>query len=192
MRVDVSGHHFIFPFQCACCGAAPNGQLAFSASRSWGRRVERTETKAWDVPYCSRCITHVHALEEARSFAKTFTVLSILLSLLVGYVLDPYFYFGIAVGVVAIVGTVMTFGQKLQEARSLQTTSCVNVDKAVAYLGWSGTLHRFEFTSRHFARAFMAANQDKLVNLSVEQRWLLSEGGSPVPNAPRSARRYIT
>jgi hypothetical protein len=191
MRVDVSGHSFVFPNECACCGATPDRELTVSANRSWGSKVVRTETKSWDVPYCTGCIEHVRADEAAGSFARWSTVLSVLLGLLVGYGLDPYW--GAVVGILGVIGTVLVFGKLLRNARAKGSTNCVSLHRAVEYLGWSATLHKFEFTSRDFACNFMRANQKKLVNLSFEARNLLSVNGSGFkPSGARSPRRYIS
>jgi hypothetical protein len=191
VRVDLSGHNFVFPNECACCGAAPDGELTVSASRSWGSKVVHTETKSWDFPYCTGCIRHIRAVEAAGSLARLLTFLSILLAVLVGFGVGPYW--GAAIGILAVVGTVVVYGKRLRQARAECGANCVDADKAIVYLGWYGTLHRFEIGSQHFARDFMTANQNKLVNLSSEARTLLSSSGSGFkPSASRSPRRYVS
>ena len=120
-----------------------------------------------------------------------FTVLSIVLGVVVGFVIDPYL--GIGVGIASVIATVVVFGKKLRNARAECGTNCVGAEAAIAYLGWSGTLHQFEIGSQRFARDFMIANQQKLVNLSLEARGLLAANGSALtPSASRSPRRYIS
>ncbi len=191
MRVDVSGHSFVFPNECACCSGIPDCELTVSANRSWGSKVVRTETKSWDVPYCAGCIEHIRADEAAGSFARWFTALSVLFALSIGYGVNPYW--GAAIGILGVTGTVLVFGKLLRNARAKGSGSCVTLHRAVEYLGWSATLHKFEFTSWHFACNFMRANQKKLVNLSFEARNLLSVNGSAFkPSGARSPRRYIS
>jgi hypothetical protein len=189
MRVDVSGQRFVFPSECACCGATPDSALTISASRSRGSKVVHTETKSWDVPYCTDCIEHLRASQAAGSFARLFTFLSVLLGVLIGFGVNPYL--GAAIGILAVVGTVMVYGKKRDQARAECDANCVNVDAAIAYLGWYGTLHKFEIGSQQFACDFMTANQNKLVNLSSEARSLLSASGSQGSRS-RSPHRYVS
>ena len=191
MRVDVSGHSFVFPNECACCGGTPDSELTVSASRSRGSKVVHTEAKSWDVPYCTGCIKHIRAGDAAASFARWSTVLSILVGLLIGYGINPYW--GAAIGILGVIGTVVVFGRLLRNARAKGSANCVTLHRAVDYLGWSGTLHKFEITSRPFACKFMRANQNKLVNLSFEARgMLLANDSTSTPSESRSARRYIS
>lgn len=190
MRVDVSGKSFVFPNECACCSTTPDTSLAVSASRSRGSKVVHTESKEWDIPYCCDCVKHIRAFEAAGSFARLFTFLSILLGGLLGFAVNPYL--GLGIGILGVVGTVVVYGNKVGEARAQCSTNCVNVDVAIAYLGWYGTLHTFEIGSQRFACDFMTANQNKLVNLSSEASTLLSASGSVVKSVSRSARRYVS
>lgn len=191
MRVDLSGHSFAFPDECACCGGAPDCELTVSASRSHGTKVVHTESKSWDVPYCTGCIEHIRADEAAGSFARGSTVLAVLLGVLIGIGAGPYW--GAAIGILGVIGTIVVFGQLLRRARAKGSTGCVGLGRAVNYLGWSGTLHKFEITSRRFACNFMRANQNKLVNLSFEARTLLSATDSGFkPSGSRTPRRYIS
>jgi len=192
MRVDVSGHRFVFPNQCACCSATPDCELTVTASRSRGKRVVHTETKSWDVPYCVRCIGHVKAVGAARSLATLLTFLSILLGGVIGFGVDPFL--GATFGILALFGTVVFHRRQLGQIRAeCNAHSCVNADKAIVYLGWQGTLHRFEIESQRFACDFMKANQNKLVNLSAEARSMLSaNGASSEQIVSRSPRRYLS
>jgi hypothetical protein len=102
-------------------------------------------------------------------------------------------FLGAAVGVVAIVGTIAVFGMKLRQARAACSPNCVDVDRAIAYLGWYGTLHKFEIRSQRFASDFITANQKKLVNLKSDARQLLTAGDSAFkPTMSRSPRRYVS
>ena len=65
MRIDVSGHKFIFPHQCACCGAVPHTTLTALASKSTGTRVVHTTSKSWAFPYCAQCTEHVRTAGNA-------------------------------------------------------------------------------------------------------------------------------
>lgn len=191
MRVDVSGRSFIFPRLCACCGVTADRELAVSATRSWGKRVRHSETKAWDIPYCATCVQHVGAAASARTLAVILGCASVLAGGVVAAYVEPST--GVVMGIAAMVGTVFLFKRLMSQARSLCHANCACVGKAVAYLGWYGSLHQFDIASRQFAHDFMAANQNKLVNLSTEAQSLLASTGSTIgPSTARSPRRYIT
>jgi hypothetical protein len=191
MRVDVSGYQFTFPMSCACCSGVANAQLTVSASKSSGKRVVHTKTQVWDIPYCTHCLQHVKAVEEAATVAKILTLLSVVGGGFVWYAAAPWI--GILLAISGLIGTIILYNHQMTKARGMRSASCVSVAKAVAYLGWYGTLHRFEIVSVDFARNFMVENQRKLVNLSPQaQRMLASGGGVSTPNAPRGPRRYMT
>jgi hypothetical protein len=190
MRVDVSGRIFNFPHKCACCYATADSSLTISATRSWGKKVVHRESKSWDVPYCSRCVQHLRSVRAAGQFASILSFFSIILGILVGF--GTNIYLGIGVAISSLMVTVFVFARQLKNARAECGLDCVRAEAAIAYLGWSGTLHQFEISSPHFARDFMAANQKKLVNLSSESVALMSSGGSELrTSVSRSPRRYI-
>lgn len=191
MRIDVSGHSFVFPDKCACCCGVANTQCYISASRSTGKRVVHTKTQVWDVPYCARCASHVMAAKGSRSAALLLVGLSILLAVLVGYFLTPSA--GVTIGAFGVVGSLVVHSRLMAKARGQCNAECVSVDKAIAYLGWHGTLHQFEMSSPHYASDFMVVNHTKLVNLSPQARNLLASSDlPPQKNAPRAPRRYMS
>ncbi|HWZ45504.1 MAG TPA: hypothetical protein VNW97_18665 [Candidatus Saccharimonadales bacterium] len=192
MRVDVSGHQFTFPPTCACCNSAADRQLTISASKSSGKRVIHTKTQVWDIPYCAHCLAHVGAADRAAGTAKLLTILSLLAAVFLWYLTS--FYIALIFGILAIIGTAILHGKQMSNARAMCSPACMSVSRAIAYLGWHGTLHRFEVLSPNFARDFMAANQRKLVNLTPQARDLLASSGITAEplNKPRSARRYMT
>jgi hypothetical protein len=189
MRVDVSGHQFVFPTTCACCNGKTDTELTVSASKSTGKRVIHTSTNAWDIPYCDHCVKHVKAVEAAVTLAWVLGVLSLTAAGALWYFATPFL--GIPVGVAGLVGTVLLHNKLMADARAMCGPDCVCVERAVKYLGWHGPLHKFWIASLDHALAFMLANQKKLVNLSQEARDLLeSSGHAPRPGAPRSPRRH--
>src|SRR5262249_29993964 len=50
-------------------------------TRTTGVEVIRTQTKSWDVPYCNRCLSHVHAAKELEMFSWVVIHLSLVISL---------------------------------------------------------------------------------------------------------------
>lgn len=188
MRVDVSGAILNIPDECACCGAPPNTDLSISKTRSWGKRVIHTECKEWKMPYCTRCLEHGRRSDEASAFARMSTVVSLGLASLGWYLASWYWALIVGAGPIAI--TVLVYGQFLQRSRAYSNAGCVGLGWAVSYIEWSGTLHSFDVGSDRFARDLMAANQNKLVNLSPRASRLLSAARHiPPPSSRRSARK---
>lgn len=191
MRVEMSGYQFIFPNRCACCCGAPNGQMTVAASKSTGKRVIHTKTQVWDIPYCSYCLSHVRAVEHAAFTAKALITLSVLLVAVLCFVAAAYII--VPVGILAGIGIVVLYHNQMSQAGRMCKATCASAGKAVAYLGWFGTVHQFEIGSLDFAREFMAANQRKLVNLSATaQNLLASTGTDQGSDKPRSPRRYMS
>jgi hypothetical protein len=192
MRVDVSGMRFVFPVECPCCGGRPDSVLTISARRSKGKRVVHTQIKAWDLPYCARCVKHVGDLAAARSRLMWLALLSVILASFIAF--ESNLILGTAVGITALVGAFWAHKNRLKPLHSeCQAASCVSIETSVIYLGWHGTLHRFYFRSQKFAMSFMEYNKKKLVNLSPEARSLLmADQEQTGPDAYQSARRYIS
>lgn len=191
MNVSVSGYQFTFPGKCAGCSAHADGQLSIAASKSSGKRVVHTKTQVWDVPYCSRCLNHLKAVNQAAQVAKTLGFLSVVIGCIICFFVAAYI--GIPIGILGIIATIVIRNQKMTQARSMCSASCASVGSAISYLGWYGTLHHFEISSLDFAREFMLANQRKLVNLTAEAQQLLATSSTGLRfDAPRSARRYMT
>lgn len=190
MRVDLSGYRFVFPDKCACCGNHADAEFAASASRSSGKRVVHTKTNVWKFPYCGRCIGHVKSAEGANALALILGILSFALGISLGFAVNSAI--GFVIGVFAIVGTSLLYKHQMAQALGQCVPQCVCVRRAVSYLGWHGTLHQFEVCSPHFARDFMVANQNKLVNLSAEAKKLLEGAGSISKTNARAPQRYQT
>jgi len=56
--LHLTGKTFSFPKTCPCCGGYPDSALEISRSIRMG--ASRTLTTSIAVPYCGRCIRHVH------------------------------------------------------------------------------------------------------------------------------------
>src|SRR6266850_7321470 len=81
VRVDVSGHQFVFPPQCACCSEAAGSTWTVSASRSRGTRVLHTTTRCWDFPYCARCVRHASIYQSATGKAILAFVIAVVFAI---------------------------------------------------------------------------------------------------------------
>jgi tellurite resistance protein len=83
--------------------------------------------------------------------------------------------------------------QQRNHALRLCHSRCARPLEAVQYLGWSGTVHRFDFHSSAFTREFAIVNQSKLVDVDARVRALLeapapaAPAAAPVPTPPQSA-----
>lgn len=189
MRIDVSGQKFLFPPRCACCFDHANDSLVVSASRSTGKKVVHTQTKAWDFPYCAKCVRHVRSAEAATVLLGVLAGSSLLAGVWLWIATSPPI--GIAVAIGALVGTMLLHYRRMGSAKKGCGQECVSVSRAVEYLGWHGTAHQFWIASRDYASAFMVANERKLINLSPEARALLqARAHGPSQGALRAPRRH--
>jgi hypothetical protein len=153
--------------------------------------VIQTETKAWAIPYCGRCLTHAKIAAVAEVIAGIVGVVAILVGVALWNGVSHAL--GVVVGLALLAGAAGIYLAIMRAAMAFGSPACACAGKAAKYLGWSGTLHRFEFVSLAFAAAFMAANQSKLVNVSHEARQLLqSEGLSQPQGAPQTPERFLS
>ena len=143
------------PAVCACCGRPSDTVVPNTATRVEGKRVIRTKTSSWHIPYCSACAEHDRVWPGASAF-EVF-VLTILTC-------GIYLYFYI---------------QRRERALAMCGTACARPRQAFAYLGWHGTVHQFEVTSPVFAHAFLAANAKKIVGADQAARQLLVSPPTP-------------
>jgi len=193
MQIDMSGHNFIFPPECACCGGAPQARFTVFASRTTGKRVKHTTSQSWDFPYCQRCVEHVRAARGANVTASVIAVFSILATVL-AFASDlgtpvP----GVVVFLGGMGGTIFTRNKLMNAARRMMMQPCVSLHRAVDYLGWHGTCHKFDVLSQKYALTFMLSNQKKLVNVRQDVwQWLQANGAGGPPTAPQAARKYMT
>jgi len=190
MRIDVSGQRFIFPNECACCGSTADAQITVSASKQKGKRVIHTTTNTWNIPYCGNCLHHVNAASKASSVAQALVWVSFIGGVLMCF---ANLYVGIGFCLIGLIGTFVIHNNLMTQARAICTHECACVQRAMTYLGWHGTLHQFEIIPQRFAKAFMIANQNKLVNLSSDARNLLGSSGSNLgASVSQSPQRYMS
>src|SRR5262249_44644957 len=75
------------------------------------------------------------------------------------------------------------------EAKSECGEWCVRPGPTVDYLGWHGTRHEFEITSRAFARAFMEKNRAKVASVDQVAQAILQEIDAEQEEIDASAKR---
>ena len=151
MRIAVSAKQLDMPPLCACCGEPSSTTIRVSATRVQGKRVVRTKTSAWSFPFCMRCGEHDREWPAASGF-------EVLVLTLLTCGLYLYFYV-----------------KRRQRALAMCTPACARPTRAVAYLGWHGTVHQFEVGSEVFARAFMTSNARKIVDADAAARGVMSK-----------------
>jgi hypothetical protein len=87
VRVQISARLISWPQQCACCLGRATEVYQTSHTRVTGKKVIRTDSRSWKVPYCGNCLDHVDAEAEAKSInsagAYTVLVLGIVFGLVV-------------------------------------------------------------------------------------------------------------
>ncbi len=184
--VQVCSRSFDYPSDCPCCGSEPDAELAIPLTSS--DHVASPDTARRQLfPYCTRCIRHVVAVEHARTISAILLLAGIALASAVGFGADPM------AGVVVLLGTfavVMIAGSILLAlARRRCSAACANAERAVAYLGWSGSTSAFHFSSAVYTARFAECNASKLVTVAPTLAKLL-EGHArvreevPTPASP--------
>ncbi len=67
VRVEVSARLIRWPDRCACCLGRANTVHETTHTRVTGKKVIRTDSRSWQVPYCTNCLDHVDAASKAKS-----------------------------------------------------------------------------------------------------------------------------
>jgi hypothetical protein len=159
---QVSAKILHWPRACACCFGTADTERRAAASRTTGKRVQRTTTMWWDIPYCSPCIRHAKAFALApRLLLAGLAAAPVLALLLVAanYVSLAYF-----VAILSCVLGIWSFFAVRGQARLSQSPTCASKHQAVRYVDWYGTMHTFVFANQHFLRAFMELNERKTMS----------------------------
>ena len=187
--VEVSGYQFVFPQQCACCGVPPQSALVVSATKTTGKRVVRTATNSWQIPYCMHCLAHVAKVRLARTWLSGLVVIGIITGVALS-VFTGFWPAALVATLIAVIG-VLVSSKYQSEASAMRLPTCCASQEAASFLGWDGTRNRFAFSSHSFATAFMKANFRKLVNISPQAAAILNAAGmQPSANAPQVAQRH--
>lgn len=162
-QLQVSAKILSWPRQCACCGGEASGELQATASRTTGKRVQRTTTSWWHVPYCTSCLNHKAAYDEASKWSGRGVGAGLGAWLLFGW-LTGSGWFGLAICVVLGVLGIWYEGKAKGEARRLMCETCAAPSSAVRYIEWHGTFHTFVFENRAYLESFIAANARKTMS----------------------------
>jgi hypothetical protein len=158
-RFQISANLLSWPSSCACCGGDADTKLRASAARTTGKRVQRTTTSWWEVPYCSQCVRHKEAYDSASIWLWASWVLGVFVWFLVAQVLSASVGFFVG-AIVALLG-IWPYQAARTRARTLMLSNCCSPTAAVRYVEWHGTFHTFVFASKSYLELFLAANSRK-------------------------------
>jgi len=169
--VEVASRRFAVPFQCPCCGAAPDAELAIPVTRTKGRTLAEDSAQRLDFPYCRRCLAHVESFQGAGVVSAGITLVGILAGVAVAvfvHVIAGLLMLLAALGVAY--GLLMN---RRSQAAAQCSPACPSADTAVTYFGWSGSSSTFAFRSPTYTARFAEDNTVKLVHASSGLRRLL-------------------
>jgi hypothetical protein len=148
-------------------GEADTSHLA-SSTRVTGKKVVRTDTRGWHVPYCSDCLTHVRY---HRAALAVFVIACVLGAVLALTGIENAQTVGPAVAVLAALGGVLLVvgggllrAAILRGAEPYEKDGCASCGShAVAYHGWQGHVHSLSFANPGYAARFRAINARKML-----------------------------
>jgi hypothetical protein len=184
--VQVCSRSFDYPSDCPCCGAEPDAELAIPLTSSDHMASPDTARRQL-FPYCKRCIRHVVSVEHARTISAVILLAGVALASGVGFGEDPMDGVYVLLGTFALV--LIAGSSLLTLARRRCSAACASAQRAVTYLGWSGSASGFRFSSAVYTARFAECNTSKLVSVEPGLAKLL-EGHTrareevPTPAAP--------
>jgi hypothetical protein len=167
--VEVSARKFAVPFECPCCGSAPDAEMYVAVPR--GRELSPESARGQYFPYCQGCTEHAKRYESAGMVSAGVMVGAIALAVIVG--LATQLVFGLLVFLGAIPIAVVLASSRRSLAAADCSEACAAPGKAVQYLGWTGTVSSFAFASPTYTARFAEQNQKILINQSDQLRKLL-------------------
>jgi hypothetical protein len=183
--VEVATRTFALPMDCPCCGSTPDSELLIGLARTARDRVAADSAKAVEVPYCRVCIEHATMWESAGVMSAGLGVIGIAAGAIIAAVSS-----GVVGGAVIVAGLLV--GIALAAARRAQARhacreSCSCPQRAVGYLGWTGSATGFSFESKSYAAKFAEQNPGKLVEdprvRTLLERYKLARIAVPTPAA---------
>jgi hypothetical protein len=158
-RFTIAAKNLSWPAVCACCRAPSDGILRSSVSVSKGKRVVRTTTRGWDVPYCSACMGHRACYESADKWLGGGLLLGAAVAVLL--LMQGSLLVGVALGGLVFLLSVLPFQATRNKARAAMRSTCAVPWSAVTYQGWHGSEHRFEFENKTYMEEFLDQNWKK-------------------------------
>jgi len=169
--VEISSRRFQVPFECPCCGAVPDSELAVAVARSNEHVVSPDSARHLEFPYCARCVSHVMTWDLAGVVSAALMLAGILASLALvfaNHVVTGVGFFLLMFGVASA-----QLAWRRRRARAACSAACAAPGCAVAYLGWSGTTSSFVCRSPTYTARFAEHNLPALANVSPQLAHLL-------------------
>jgi hypothetical protein len=185
--VEVSARAFAIPFECPCCGAAPDGELTIAPPRTAASRDGDDPARGLEFPYCRRCVAHATAWSAASTTASGVALLGIAAGAVVA--VAARVAIGVAVAAASIPVAMAVGARRRARAKAAVGPACASPGTAVTYLGMSGGVRAFSFESPTYTARFAEQNAAALTRVGAELRALL-EGHRiarlvvPTPAAP--------
>lgn len=183
--VEVASRTFALPMDCPCCGATPDGELLISLARTARDRVAADSARSVDVPYCRVCIEHATMWEAAGVMSAGLGVIGIVAGAII--VAASSAVVGGAVIVAALLVGVALAAARRAQARHACRESCSCPQRAVGYLGWTGSATGLSFESKSYAAKFAEQNTGRLVEdprvRTLLDRYKLARIAVPTPAA---------
>ena len=160
--LQISAKILSWPRVCVCCAKTADAEFRAAASRTTGKRVQRTTTSWWDVPYCSACLVHVRAYNQA----PTLLVLGIAAGVILWFVASANDAAIAAwlLAIAAIAAGIWAYRSTRNRGAANLSASCSAKTAAIRYVDWHGTFHTFIFASEQYLKAFIAANERKTMS----------------------------
>ena len=150
VHVAVSARSFAVPYECPCCGAAPDCDLAVRAPRETGARCTLV------FPYCRRCADHAAAWESAGMLSAGVMVLGLSTAAAVG--LAARWYIGLAVAAATIAVAYLFASRRRAAAKAAMAASCAGPGVALAWVRDGGGVRAFAFASPTYTARFAEQN----------------------------------
>lgn len=115
-------------------------------------------------PYCQPCVAHVAAWDSTSGCGLI--ALALIVAVVLGIAMHPLA--GLVAGVGGVAYAARTTSARRKQATQMCSPECACAQRAVTYVGWSGTVETFDIMSEPYALRFMRSNLSKLVNVSPE------------------------
>jgi len=171
LLVEVNARRFAVPFECPCCGAVPDTELAVPLAPSRDRPASPETAHALGFPYCRSCVAHAARWDAVKNVETGIKVLGLIAGIILG--LAVHWAAGLGAFVVAVVLAVVVGRASRAKVKAGCGPSCASPGLALAYHGWSGNSSTLAFESHVYAARFAEQNAAKLVNVSAVLRQVL-------------------
>ncbi len=169
--VEVGGRRFLVPYECPCCGAAPDTELIVALTPTKERPVAAESACELGFAYCRKCVAHSLAWESSSNLETGVKVLGLLTAILVG--LATHAVVGLLVFAAAVALAWWIGRTRRARAHAQAGPACAWPGVAVAYLGWSGNASSLYFESHVYAARLAEQNATKLVNVTPQLRQVM-------------------